>query len=1386
MAELVGLLLGVTGPLEQVITLLEQLKQRHDAVKSHHHEITSLVATYRRMSTSLKGIQLSATADRLSKQARLDVEANLTLLEQTVQKALTELRDKCRKINSRLYRFTNAFRNAEYITALNAKAEYCTLLITNITCLLAVVAVPSEVAALVNPTAPGQHNQPSSTSHASPSTVTSLPTPPPGQDQFIPSFAVERNDKTLTLDFLTTDHTGAFVTVEARLKAVLLGNTPTVGAVAGSGDRGGVGVGTIATGVGGVGKTCALRAIACEPDVIARFPGGVYFRTLGRDARLPDVIAMLSYFVRISGGRQVARRILEEEQHDLDIAVSSCCAWFRGQNCLFIIDDVWNSRQYLPNDLLRKLGALAGCSDGGDPDVGVMGQGGSRVMYSTRDKQIASAARGAVVEFNRRDVRGELSLRMLLDAANIGLDMLRRDPRIEEYANRILDACGGLPFALNIAGGLLHELQDAWGTENSVSAWQDCADKLSEAENLLNNEDESYFISLLASIQFLDKHRSKDGKSYERAVSSLCVLKKQQWIPLSVCKRLWGVDTDRERESMLRNLWAVGIVDRENRHIEGKPTQGLRYHDHVHSCAIWLANNDCGVPRWYASIIQSYRNDIRSEQKDICWPARAVDDGFVIQNVCRLILGSGEIEQAVKTLRSGQWVTRMMFLGARVQYDQDISLVSEHLMQAAISGSSNQDEKWEDILSSLKTLSNIIHMSQPSCRGHMTAAWFQLYSRIAAHDGAEKWIGPILEEVIQFAPRPFLRPITSCLRPVPRAQIAYYPFPFNFVDVRFLPSGEVIAAGSSKARDNGQINVSIFSEKEVVKTLKMQMYTIHREMHEPSCLCLSEDGLLVASGHYDGSIRLWNVRSGEQLCGPLLGHTGWVYSVHFSADGKRVGSGGKDRTVRVWDVKSGRQVGMTMAEHEYTVRVVRMNRDGTRIASICEGGEVKVIDIHLAARIFRTSASDEGTSARMDMTPDGKFVVFAFDRETVAVWNPDKGPELQKTIKIAGTWIMSLAVSADGRFAYTGSIDGEHKLLEIEGVVKVVNTIRIQESSVERISPDRNGHRIVSSTDKWLGVWDLKKLGYDWTGFKAHKSSVKRVAMSDDGRRVVTSGLEPSVKAWDTQSCSLACDPLEGHTGWVLGLFITADGKKAASGSDDKTVFVWDLDNGNSICGPLMGHTSLVRSIAMSADGGLVASGSDDGTVRVWNATTGQPVHVTLTGHTGLVRSVAITLDGARVVSGSDDHTLRVWDPVTGKQIGPALHGHSDSVRYVTVSEDGKRAFSGARDKTRKCWDLEKMCCLRTVHVDYDDDETYMQAQMVEDSFIYDVEEVEVEKKSYFLYDDGSFTMKQGKNDLVKVAEFDNAICDFTVSKDGKTVVVGLDYGILAIMHLET
>ena len=69
-------------------------------------------------------------------------------------------------------------------------------------------------------------------------------------------------------------------------------------------------------------------------------------------------------------------------------------------------------------------------------------------------------------------------------------------------------------------------------------------------------------------------------------------------------------------------------------------------------------------------------------------------------------------------------------------------------------------------------------------------------------------------------------------------------------------------------------------------------------------IAFGPDTKWIATGSYDGTIKIWDVEEGRELRA-LTGHSGAVKAITISPDGQRLASTAADKTVRIWNISSG-------------------------------------------------------------------------------------------------------------------------------------------------------------------------------------------------------------------------------------------------------------------------------------------------------------------------------------------------------------------------------------------------------------------------------------------------------------------------------------------------
>ncbi|CDF38694.1 WD40-repeat containing protein [Chondrus crispus] len=1077
-------------------------------------------------------------------------------------------------------------------------------------------------------------------------------------DVFRPSIRAEHNVVSICMTLDSRGNDGLPNTCESRLKAAVLRR-----------DRNEQ-VGATAVGQGGVGKTCALRAIAHDVEIKAEFSGGVYFMSLGKDGNVGGLIEELCLIVEASGGNQTAAKMREES--DFRRVLAKVQAWFCSHVCLFIIDDVWVVNDIEAN-ILQKLSVLADTAGGS-------GERRSRLMYSTRDRGLRQL--GERIAFEPRETEGKEAVDMLVHASGANRGEVE-DARCKEAVSEILGMCGGLPLALNVAGTSVRYMRERWEEEVS-EAWGDYLSKMKRRNTIRRESPKDGYSSLdgalRTSLDILESDVGRSGEavgdiSFRKIHRSLCVMKKQDRIPLSLVGDLWELD-EVKTEWYAKEMERVGLVELQYK----KGCGGLRVHDLTHDFAVQEAQKEESVTFWYKKLAGVCRQGrgllaiTESEGRE----SKDAREKYVFENIYRVLRQGGCVEELKNLFLKARWVKTVIQRGSVWQYEEAVKDLNILLRNTGGSESLLRDTGEEDSVYAMELMMRAARLSVPF-RGEGSAGiYFQLYGRIKHRAQDSGCVQRMLKEIERHAPRPWVRPVGECVERADGRLVEQIVLPYakGVIQVGMDSSGEVY--GCQVEFSGAEVTVFRQSAEKETKMVRLQgefetesqspgdvearsvtseVIGKKRSVTRASCATFCERKGYVVVGYEDGTLRLWST-SEKKVLRSFHGHRSEVRCVAMSGDGKRVASGSKDKSVRVWDVETGAQVGEALVGHTDWVYSVAMSEDGRRVVSGSCDESVRLWDVETGAQVGEALVGHTDFVLCVAMSEDGRRVVSGSCDNSVRVWDVETGAQVGEALVGHTDWVRSVAMSGDGRRVASGSFD------------------------------------------KSVRVWDVETGAQVGEALVGHMSPVQRVAMSGDGRRVASGSFDKSVRVWDVETGAQVGEALVGHTREVNSVAMSGDGRRVVSGSEDMSVRVWDVETGAQVGEALVGHTGYVYSVAMSGDGRRVVSGSCDTSVRVWDVETGERVGDALIGHTLAVVSVAMSGDGRRVVSGSLDTSVRVWDVETGAQVGDALVGHTDSLLCVAMSEDGRRVVSGSDDKSVRVWDVERGITLYTGRVE--------------------------------------------------------------------------------------
>jgi WD40 repeat protein len=336
---------------------------------------------------------------------------------------------------------------------------------------------------------------------------------------------------------------------------------------------------------------------------------------------------------------------------------------------------------------------------------------------------------------------------------------------------------------------------------------------------------------------------------------------------------------------------------------------------------------------------------------------------------------------------------------------------------------------------------------------------------------------------------------------------------------------------SSKMLANAETTAqSLFYQRVVPSDPHMPISGTKKLPDSATAIGFSQDLEYIVYGSHDNTVRVCSFNSCAQIAGPLHGHKDRVTSVAFSPDGKQIVSGSSDHTVRVWD----RDTGATAAEP---------------------------LDVH-----------SNGISA-VAFLPDGKLIVSGSNDGTIRLWNPTNATPVSVLEGHTGP-IISFAFSYDRMRFLSWSMDKSVRVWDAQHGAKLLGPLQT--------SPLQRG--ILLQTSPQRGIF----------GFK----------FSLDDKHVVSWNQDETmpVQIWDSETGAVVGNqPFEGHTEIITSFAFSPDGKQIVTSSLDKTVRVWYSDTGDLAAGPFV-ENGVVTSVSFSQDGTYVISACarDYIAIRAW------------------------------------------------------------------------------------------------------------------------------------------------------------------------------------------
>lgn len=195
-----------------------------------------------------------------------------------------------------------------------------------------------------------------------------------------------------------------------------------------------------------------------------------------------------------------------------------------------------------------------------------------------------------------------------------------------------------------------------------------------------------------------------------------------------------------------------------------------------------------------------------------------------------------------------------------------------------------------------------------------------------------------------------------------------------------------------------------------------------------------------------------------------------------------------------------------------------------------------------------------------------------------------------------------------------------------------------------------------------------------------HPDKVLAVALTADGKRIVTGDYGGTLRAWEVKGRRELWTVPSIST--VLSLAASSEGGVIAAGFHDRSARLFESGTGQELA--RLDHEGQVNLVVFSPDGKYLLTSSTDAIARLWSVATGRLV--ARLSHEGKVLALRFADDSSLVVTGSLDGTARIWTVPEGRELHHFNVG--SPVVNVAMTPDGRRLVTAGRESVLTVWEV--------------------------------------------------------------------------------------------------
>lgn len=488
--------------------------------------------------------------------------------------------------------------------------------------------------------------------------------------------------------------------------------------------------------------------------------------------------------------------------------------------------------------------------------------------------------------------------------------------------------------------------------------------------------------------------------------------------------------------------------------------------------------------------------------------------------------------------------------------------------------------------------------------------------------------------------------------------------------------------------------------------------TVHKVKVEALAFSPNDKYLVSLGGQDDGNMVVWDVKSGEAICGSPAGtpSAGTTFAVVYAnLNDKKFVTGG-DNTLRVWDLdvenRKIRPRDVVLGKAKRTVKCIQMAKDDSVFYCGTTTGDIlEVIEKNCLLLDYGPKDNDLlgcGVLA-IRILKTGEFLVGAGDG-TVAIIKKEK-EKFKKTQSIKlDSGVSSIALRGEGHQFFVGTKKSQMYMFSYtqfeasrSASAKTkpvgISPVRVKTCHYSPVNdvifPSDCSDLFLTCAKSEIRIWSTKT-NQEIVRITVPNMTCNALAIMQGGHVIISGWNDGKIRGFTPESGKLLYEIDNAHNKGVTAVATTFSRDEVISGGGEGEVRLWSIGERTCKLKDAMKeqHKGEVTAIKVRKNDSECVSASKDGTCIVWDLET--MVRRTIVFANTMFKAICYSPDESQIITAGTDRKIMYWETYDGNQIRELEGSRQGSIDGMDISTDGRHFVTGGDDKEVLVWKYDE------------------------------------------------------------------------------------------------